>query len=445
MYFIFYLIFNYKLYNFDTEINLGKLLKKPELLSPAGNLTKLKIAISYGADAVYASMGSFSLRQRSSKEFNKDTFLQGIEYTHKFGKKFYATVNGFPFNAQIDGIKRHLHFLKDAGVDAFIIATPGVMQLAKQIAPNIEIHLSTQANVMNYLDAQIYNNFGANRIVVAREIGLKDVCAIKQNIPNLEIEVFCHGSMCFAYSGRCLISAVQSGRFSNRGSCANDCRFRYEIYAKNSENGTLFRLEEEQNDGTFIMNSKDLNLSEHIDKIIKTKCVDSFKIEGRTKSQYYVACTTKAYRMAIDDSFNDKFCPEIYEKELNTLKNRGFTDGYLVSKPFKKNDTQNLDSSLENGTHQVYAISCDGEFINIKDKIIPNEEYEIFTPLNTKIKTVNNDIGEILYKNNTYFVKFKRLLSKNNKEFSEIHSGNENLIKMPANIGEFSFLRKEIK
>lgn len=279
---------------------------KPELLSPAGNLTKLKIALEYGADAVYASVASFSLRTRSAREFNLESFKEAIEYTHAKGKKFYATVNAFPFNSQIEPLKRHLQTVSAMKPDAFIIATPGVMSLAKEIAPDIEIHLSTQANVMNALDAKIYHEMGAKRIVVAREMSLKDVIKIKEQIPTLDIEIFVHGSMCFAYSGRCLVSAVQSGRQSNRGSCANDCRFKYELYAKNPESGTLFRLEEDEG-GTHVMNSKDLNLSAHIKDIIESGAVDSLKIEGRTKSEYYAACATRAYRMAVDDASAGKF------------------------------------------------------------------------------------------------------------------------------------------
>lgn len=207
------------------------------------------------------------------------------------------------------------------------------------------MHLSTQANVMNYLDAKIYHDMGACRIVVAREMNLKDVIKIKEQLPNLEIEIFVHGSMCFAYSGRCLVSSVQSGRMSNRGSCANDCRFKYELYAKNPDSGTLFRLEEDLDGGTHIMNSKDLNLSAHIDDIIKAGVIDSFKVEGRTKSEYYAACATRAYRMAIDDVMNGNFNVSKYQFELNTLKNRGFTDGYLVHRPFERADTQNHLSS----------------------------------------------------------------------------------------------------
>lgn len=416
---------------------------KPELLSPAGNLTKLKIALEYGADAVYASVASFSLRTRSAREFDLKTFEEAIDYTHQKGKKFYATINAFPFNSQIEPLKRHLQTISKFKPDGFIISTPGVMSLAKQIAPDIEVHLSTQANVMNHLDAKIYHDMGASRIVVAREMNLKDVIKIKELIPTLEIEIFIHGSMCFAYSGRCLVSSVQSGRMSNRGSCANDCRFKYELYAKNPDSGTLFRLEEDPEGGTHIMNSKDLNLSAHIDDIVKSGVIDSFKIEGRTKSEYYVACATRAYKMAINDALDDKFEAQKYSHELNTLKNRGFTDGYLIHRPFERADTQNHISSLEEGTHQVHLVSIDGEFGSCKFKITPKQSYEIVAPLDSKIAVGEDENGIVYEKDGKFWLEFKRILTKKGKEMSEIHSGNENEIVLPLGLPKFSFLRKE--
>lgn len=415
----------------------------PELLSPAGNLSKLKIALEYGADTVYGGISTFSLRSRAGREFDKDSFYEGIKFTHKKGKKFYATMNAFPFNSQLKNLKTYIELLVEMGVDAFIVATPGVISLIKEISNKVEIHLSTQANVMNYLDAKMYYEMGVSRIVAAREMSLKDAVKIREEIPNLEIEIFCHGSMCFAYSGRCLISAVQSGRLSNRGSCANDCRFEYELYAKNKDNSALFRLNEDET-GTYIFNSKDLNLASHIENIIKTNSIDSLKIEGRTKSEYYVACATKAYRMAIDDALSGKFDDKKYQNELNTLKSRGFMDGYIVHKPYDRDDSQNFNSNLEDGTKEVHAISEDGEFFKTKGKIKLGNKYEIFMPLGSKLEEVDNEFGKVYLENSAYFVEFKKLISSKDKEFDEIHSGNENEIKLPVKLPKFSFLRKEI-
>lgn len=414
----------------------------PEIVSPAGNFTKLKIALAYGADAVYAGVNHFSLRSRTAKEFDYESFEEAIKYTHNKGKKIYVTLNGFHLSAQIEALKRHILKLKEMKPDAFIIASVGAMSLVKELAPEIALHVSTQANVLNYLDARVYKDMGAKRIVIARELGLKDAKALKQNC-DIELEAFVQGSMCFAYSGRCLISSVQSGRMSNRGSCANDCRFSYELYAKNPENGVLFRLEEDEK-GTHIFNSKDLNLCSYIEKIMQENCISAFKIEGRTKSEYYVGLTTRTYKMAIQDTLAGKFQAQKYEKEIHTLANRGFTEGYLVARPFEKNDTQNHITSIEQGTHQVEAIVEDGEFFKCKGKIVPNVAYELLMPLNEEPLECDNEVGKIYKKNEKYFVEFKKIIAKNHKEFDEIHSGNENEIKMPTKISEFSFLRKEL-
>ena len=419
--------------------------KNVELLSPAGNFEKLKIALEYGADAVYAGVSHFSLRTRSSKEFTYESFQEAVEYTHKMGKKIYVTINGFPFNSQIKLLKKHMQKMAEMKPDAFIVSTPGVVRLAKEIAPDIALHLSTQANVMNYLDALFYKEAGVKRIIVAREVSLKDLKEIKKEVRDMEFEIFVHGSMCFAYSGRCLISSLQSGRVPNRGSCANDCRFDYTLYAENKENGTLLKIEEDEN-GTHIMNAKDLNLSNYADEILKSGVVDSLKIEGRTKSPYYVAITTKAYRMAIDDYCNGKFDAKKYEKELETTKHRGFNDGYLVKRPYQKTGEQNLEESISEGTHQVYALVMeDGETFLAKDKVELNVAYEIVTPLNSKLKSCQNETGEVFRENERWYLKLNKIQTLNGKIYEAIHSGNANPVLLPCKLPKYSFLRKEIK
>jgi len=419
--------------------------KNVELLSPAGNFEKLKIALEYGADAVYAGVSHFSLRTRSSKEFNYESFKEAVEYTHKMGKKIYVTINGFPFNSQIELLKKHMLKMAEMKPDAFIVSTPGVVRLAKEIVPNIPLHLSTQANVMNYLDALFYKEAGVKRIIVAREVSLKDLKEINRRVPGMEFEIFVHGSMCFAYSGRCLISSLQSGRVPNRGSCANDCRFDYTLYAENKENGTLLKIEEDEN-GTHIMNAKDLNLSNYIDEILKSGVVHSLKIEGRTKSPYYVAITTKAYRMAIDDFYAGRFDAKIYQKELDSTKHRGFNDGYLVKRPYQKQGQQNLEESISEGSHQVYAlVGEEGETFLAKDKVEPNVTYEIVSPINSKIKTCQNEIGEVFEQDNRWYLKLNKIQTENGKIYEAIHSGNTNPVILPCNLPKYSFLRKEIK
>lgn len=417
-------------------------MKKVELLSPAGNLEKLKIAIDYGADAVYGGVSHFSLRIRSGKEFDLESFKEGIDYAHARGKKVYVTINGFPFNSQLKLLKEHITTMAALEPDAFIVATPGVLKLAHQIAPHIPLHLSTQANVMNILDAQVYYDMGARRIIAAREISLKDLKQIKQELPELEIEVFVHGSMCFAYSGRCLISTLQSGRVPNRGSCANDCRFPYEMYAANPDTGTLFKLVEDEGVGTYIMNSKDLNLASHIQEILDAGCIDSVKIEGRTKAPYYAAITAKTYRRAIDDYYDHTSDAQSYQKELGTMQNRGFTDAYLVNRPFEKHDTQNLDYTMMMGTHQVSGmVDGSGEFFECKYKTFPNDTMEIVAPRDALIEAIDNTIGTIEYHEGQWVIRFKQLLAENGKVWDQIHSGNLNRFTLPCKLPPFTFFR----
>jgi len=417
-------------------------MDKVELLSPAGTLEKLKIALDFGADAVYGGVSHFSLRIRSGKEFSFEEFAEGIEYAHSKGKKVYATINGFPFNSQLSLLKKHILKMAELKPDAFIVATPGVLKLCHDLAPDMPLHLSTQANVMNVLDAQIYYDMGATRIITAREISLKDLVAIKKELPDLELEVFVHGSMCFAYSGRCLISTLQSGRVPNRGSCANDCRFDYELYAANPETGTLFRLDEEEGVGTYIMNAKDLNLASHMKEILDSGVVDSVKVEGRTKTAYYAATTAKAYRMAIDDYYDGKFEDEKYQYELQSLQNRGYTDAYLVSRPFEKHDTQSLDFTMQLGTHQVSGVvNAEGTHFLCKYKTLPGDEMEVVFPLGSKVEIVDNEFGSTYERDGRFYMKMKQLKAKNGKIWEEIHSGNINEIVLPTTFPSYTFFR----
>jgi putative protease len=415
-----------------------------ELLSPAGDFEKLKIAIEYGADAVYAGVSHFSLRCHSGKEFDYETFNEAVKYAHSKGVKVYATVNSFPFENQLSLVESHLKKLKEIGVDAFIISTLGVLYKAKEIAPEIDIHLSTQANVLNSWDYMAYRDLGVKRIIAAREATLKDLTKIKEKVPEIEIEIFVHGAMCFAYSGRCLLSAVQFGRNPNKGSCANDCRYPYVLYAENPETGKMFKLEEYQ-DGTYIMNAKDLCLIEHIPEIIDSGVIDSVKIEGRTKAPYYVGVVTKAYRDAIDEYLKTGKCDcKKYLNEILTTKNRGLTDAYIVKRPYERDDTQNLETSLTTGNWQVSGIVTeDGEHFMCKYKTFPGDVLEIVLPKNAKIQSCENEIGKIYQENGKWLLKLNKIVTKNGKELNSVHSGNLNPIKLPCKLPYLTFLRKE--
>jgi putative protease len=422
-------------------------MEKVELLAPAGNLEKLKIALAYGADAVYGGTSTFSLRIRSGKEFDMDSFKEGIDYAHSLGKKVYVTVNGFPFNSQLKLYENHLARMRELGPDAFIVSSPGVIRMARKIAPEIPIHLSTQANVMNAMDAGVYYDLGVRRIIAAREISLKDCEAIKKELPDLELEIFVHGSMCFAYSGRCLISALQTGRVPNRGSCANDCRFPYEIYAHNAETGTTFKLEEESEIGTYIMNAKDMNLASHVDEILSSGVIDSLKIEGRTKSPYYVGVVTRAYRQAIDDFYAGVFEAERYQRELHTTQNRGFTDAYLISRPFERHDTQSTGFTIREGSHQVAALVDErGETWRCKDKTCVGDRLEIVLPVGARIEPCDNELGSVeLGEEGKWWLRIKKILSRSGKEFECIHSGDLNDIILPTKFPGYTILRRDIR
>jgi len=419
-------------------------VKKAELLSPAGNFEKLKIALAYGADAVYGGVSHFSLRIRSGKEFTYESFKEAIDYTHEQNKKLYVTVNGFPFNNQLKLLGEHIEKIADMNPDAIIVSTPGVIKLAKQIAPHIPIHLSTQANVLNYLDAEVYHEMGVERIIAAREVSLKDLIGIKKHLPNLEIEIFVHGSMCFAYSGRCLISSVQSGRVPNRGSCANDCRFDYTLYAENPDDGTLFKIEQDEG-GTHIMNAKDMNMSSHVDEILASGVVDSLKIEGRTKSAYYAAITARTYRMAIDDFYDKKYDAKKYEEELLTTKHRGFSDAYLVQRPHERNDTQNLDTAISAGTYEVSGLVLeDGHHFMCKYKTYPNVEIEMIVPANEKVQEIENELGKIFIKEGKPTIVFYKIITNTDKELESVHSGYTLPIKLPGILPAHTIMRQKI-
>ncbi|MDR2904398.1 MAG: U32 family peptidase [Helicobacteraceae bacterium] len=421
-----------------------------ELLAPAGDPRKFQIALDYGADAVYGGVSHFSLRARSAKEFTIETFAECVRASHDRGKKIFAAINGFPFNNQIKMLENHLAAMRDAAPDAFIVSSPGVIRLAKKIAPNMPLHLSTQANALNTLDCEAYYEMGVRRVIAAREMSLKDLEAIKAALPALELEIFLHGSMCFAFSGRCLVSSLQSGRVANRGSCANDCRFPYAIYAENPETGTLFRVEERE-EGTYLFNAKDLKMIARLREIVSSGAVDSVKIEGRTKSAYYCACAVRAYRAALDDIAAGRFDLEFYEAELSTLKNRGYTDGYLVRRPFERLDTQNFAATQLNGASEVAAIVdfAGGAGFHSLGKVATGGVYEAIAPLDkmSVIAEVENEIGKIFRKGSRVFVEFKQIAIAGEasnapvKFLDSIHSGNEKAALLPAPLPINTFLR----
>ena len=273
--------------------------KKPELLSPAGDMEKLKMAVAYGADAVYLAGTSFGMRSFAGN-FSPEELPCAVAYAHDHGVRVHVTVNTMPRSGEVDALPAHLERLNDAGVDALILADLGAFTLAGKYAPRCERHISTQQSIANYACAQAWYDLGASRVVLAREVSLAEIAAIRQRVsPQLELEAFCHGAMCVSYSGRCLLSNYMTGRDSNRGECAQPCRYQYALMEEKRP-GEYFPVFEDEK-GTYIMNSRDMCMIDHLEDLMAAG-VDCLKIEGRAKSAYYAAIVTGAYRHCLDDA-----------------------------------------------------------------------------------------------------------------------------------------------
>lgn len=323
-----------------------------EVLSPAGNMDKLKMAIRYGADAVYCAGQSFGLRA-SSSNFSNEELKEAVEFVHSHGKKIYVTCNIIPHNEDLVGLEDYLKILESIKVDAIIVADLGIFLLAKRVAPNLERHVSTQANTTNYLTTEFWKEQGATRVVVAREVSIADIKTMKE-AADIEIEAFVHGAMCISYSGRCLLSNYFTTRDANRGQCTQACRWKYSLVEENRP-GEYYPIEEDQH-GTYIFNSKDLCLLKYIPDLVEAG-VDSLKIEGRMKSVHYAATVTKVYREAVDSYLAD---PEHYEvkpewiEELEKISHRPYTEGFSVEKPDET--AQNYGQSSNTQTHDFIGL-----------------------------------------------------------------------------------------
>ena len=357
-------------------------MKKLELLSPAGDMSKLKTALYFGADAVYIGGKNFSLRALAGN-FTDQEIIDAVEFAHSLGKKVYVTVNVFGRNNDIDKAEEYFKFLERANVDGAIISDTGLIYLARTVAPNLPINISTQANTLNYKTVEFWKNYGVKRVLLARELSLKEIEEIHERVPDIEIETFIHGAMCIAYSGRCLLSDYRTGRSSNRGECVQACRWHYEIREKDSECGFMEMEEDER--GTYIMNSKDLNLMDYIPELVNAG-VCSFKIEGRMKSEYYLATVVNAYRRAIDAYYaeGEKYRENpLFQAELKKTAHREFTTAYITG----YNDrTVNYDDSQSKGTHKFIANVLEGNdgkdyaLIEMRNRFKVGDELEVLSP-----------------------------------------------------------------
>ena len=378
-------------------------MKKPEILAPAGSLDRLKLAIDFGADAVYIGGGRLNLRAFSDN-FTNEEMAEGIEYCHNRGKKLYVTMNVFPRNHDLKGVEEYIKGLYDLGVDAIIVADPSIVAAAKTAAPNLEIHLSTQANITNWMAAKFWYEQGVKRIVLARELTLKEITEINENTPEgCELEVFIHGSMCVAYSGRCLISNYMLGRDANKGICSNACRYKYYIVEETRPN-EYYPIVEDDN-GTYIMNSKDLCMIEHIPEIVKSG-VHSLKIEGRMKNEFYVASTVKAYREAVDAYCDNPEGFEFKQEWLDTvskISHRQYHTGFF----FGKMGEQTYDSSSYIRDYEIVGIvqNYDEETkeatILQKNRVFEGDEVEVLRAHTPYFNVKLNEMFDVEKKTNT--------------------------------------------
>ncbi len=406
-------------------------MKKVELLAPAGDLEKLKMAILYGADAIYLGGEAFGLR-KASKNFSIEQIAEGVQFAHERDKKVYVTLNIVPHNKDLVGLEEYLLELNSVNIDAVIVADPGMFMIVKRTLPNMEIHISTQASVTNYETIMFWYNLGSRRIVLARELSFEEIKEITSKIPeDLDIEAFVHGAMCMSYSGRCLISNYMTGRDANMGDCAQPCRYKYAV-VEEKRPGEYFPIEE-HDEGTFLFNSKDLCMIEYLPEIIESG-IFSLKIEGRVKSSYYVATVIRAYRMAIDAYYKD---PEGYKydskwlDEIKKVSHRDFTTGFYFGKTTEESQVYTHSSYIRGYDFVGMVLDYDKETgiatIEQRNRIFNGQEIEIFGP------------------GKEHFVqKIEKMWDENENEI-EVAPHPQQIIKMKVDqeVEKFYLLRKE--
>ena len=393
-------------------------MKKPELLMPAGNIEKLKYAVKYGADAVYLGVVDFSLRaMRKGELITLDNLKSAIDTARSMGAKSYLTLNIFAFNNDINLLESAMDKIVESNPDALIISDPGIMRLAKKYMPNTDIHVSTQANILNYEAVRFWQDMGATRAILARELPIKDVAEIKQKVPDMELEVFVHGAQCVSFSGRCLLSDYMTDgeRKANSGNCSQPCRWSYKL-VEETRPGQYYEIEENEK-GTHILSTKDLCLVKHLKELVEAG-IDSFKVEGRTKSLYYVSATAKAYREAIDEVIkNPDADMQPYYDELLKVGNRGYTTGFYLNEGYPKDGySYDISKGLAGADFLCEIWDKDGDWYKIKtkNKFNKNEDIEVISPSEkfvtqvTDIKNMKNEVLELANTNDELWVKFTK-------------------------------------
>ena len=422
---------------------------KVELVAPAGSFEKLKYAFAYGADAVYAGVPKFSLRAREN-EFNEELLREAVNYSHSINKKIYLTMNIFPHNRKIDSFKKSLYWMNQLKPDAIILSDPGIIMLAREICPSIPIHLSTQANTVNWASVKFWQRMGIRRSILSRELSLPEISEIKKKVVDMEIEIFVHGAICIAYSGRCLLSNYFTFRDPNQGTCVNSCRWRYHLYKQGNNGqehhspmtgnyyleeherpGVLLPIDEDEN-GTYIMNSKDLCTIELLNKLIDSG-VDSFKIEGRTKSIYYLSIVTRAYRNAIDESYKGKSLDQKWRNEVFAVANREYTTGFLVRNP--RQDGENYANNHKNTQTHLF---CG------KVEKIENNSGRVLVSVRNRFQ--KGDLLEVVSPNDQFYFKAETILSQKGESLKIAHGGGEQVYLMIPDLNnEYALIRKPVQ
>lgn len=425
-------------------------MKTTELLAPAGTLRNLNYAINYGADAVYAGMPRYSLRVRNNDFSSYETLATGIETVHAAGKRFYLACNVLPHNSKVKTFMDDIRAVVELKPDALIMADPGLIMQVREAWPDLPVHLSVQANTVNYAGVKFWQSLGLKRVILSRELSLDEIEEIRQQCPDMELEVFVHGALCIAYSGRCLLSGYFNHRDANQGTCTNSCRWKYDVKdakldisgdavavdqstprhdaAKErvylleqvERPGDLMPIEEDEH-GTYIMNSKDLRAVEHVERLVKMG-IDSLKIEGRTKTHYYVARTAQTYRQAIDDALAGRTFDERHLGVLENLASRGYTDGF-----FKRHHSKDYQNYMEN-----HSASLQQQFVG---EIIGYNADEGVAMVEVKNKFAVGDVLELILPKGGRTLTLTELRNENGDAINEV-AGSGYRVKVPlANDG----------
>ena len=383
-------------------------MRKVELLMPAGNMEKLEYAVRYGADAVYLGVVDFSLRaMRKGNIITLENLAQAVELAHKLGAKAYVTLNIFAFNKDIKHLEECIDKFAEAKPDAVIVSDFGIFNLVKKRMPNVDIHVSTQTNTLNYESVKFWKDLGASRVILARELAIKDIAEIRKQVPDIELECFVQGAQCVSFSGRCLLSDyfTNGERDANHGNCSQSCRWSYKL-VEETRPGEYYEINQDER-GSHILSPKDLCLVEYLPQLIEAG-VDSLKVEGRTKSLYYVSAVAKTYRAAIDECMSNPSADlHKYFIELQKVGNRGYTTGFALGENKPDSYSYDISKGLAGADFlcEFKGREQDGAFlVKIKNKVLLNDEIEIITPteqFKTQITKITNDNGEELPLGNT--------------------------------------------